>query len=228
MGEALFRHRLAVIVGFFLAGIVAASAQRLAPDTPIIRSLADVVGLRESFLPAGFLCLLAFALRTWGEAVLGGAVYGQEAAPRVVASGPFRYMRHPLYAGTWLFSVAAVAPHVPLVFLGGAGIAFALALRSIAVHEEDHLLARHGDAWRRYAQAVPRFLGRASPVEDDGVRPHARAWGLAALSNVGMASLGAYRLLTALDSGFWGIGALNVALLAVWLAVVVVRRVRRA
>jgi protein-S-isoprenylcysteine O-methyltransferase Ste14 len=227
MGAQLFRHRLAVIVGFFLvAGLVAFVGGRR-PDLIPLATTITLVGLKPAFLVAGLGCLVAFALRASGEARLGAAVYGQSASSRVVTSGPFRVMRHPLYAGTWLFFTSAAAPYLAPLLAAVFAVAFAACLRLIAIHEETELRAAHGDAWDRYASAVPRFVGVPRAVDDDGLATTARSWALAALSNLGLLSLGLYRVLVATGGNFKGAGLFNVLCLTLWLVVVVVRRVKR-
>lgn len=221
MGAHLFRHRLAVILGFFAvaggAAVVVARATGaggFGPSSP-------------TFLPSAVGCLLAFALRASGEARVGAAVYGQVASTRLVTSGPFSHLRHPLYAGTWLFFVSSTAPWLPVAVAVALAVAFAVALSSIAAFEERALERVHGDAWRSYAAAVPRFAGRTRPVEPDGVVVDARAWSVAALSNVGMLAVGGQRLVVGAGLDFRGLRMLTLLALVVWVAVVVARR-RRA
>lgn len=224
MGAILFRWRLAVIVGLTAAAIVVAVVLAK-QEAPKPASLSDVVGLGVVFAVTGALLLLGFVLRTTGEARLGSVVYGQDAAPRVVTGGPFRLLRHPLYAGTWIWMVSVAAPYLPAVVVVAHAVVCAAALAAIAVYEEAALAEKLGAAWTRYAGAVPRFVGLPRRVDDDGVRVTAGALGLAALSNLGLFSLGAYRLLTAAGVEFVGLKSLNLLCIAVWLLVVVVRRV---
>lgn len=226
MGAALFRHRLAVIVGFFVFAIaIAVVLARLAPgDVAIGRA-------SSAWAPSGVACVLAFVVRAWGEARVGAAVYGQVASTRLVTSGPFSLVRHPLYVGTWLFFAGATAPYLPLVAVIVLDLAFALALRAIAVHEEAGLHATHGAAWTAYAARVPRFLGvpRGRPDGDggDGVVVGVGDLAVAALSNVGMLALGAFRVVTGAGVDFVGLRSLTLLGLLVWFGVVVVRRLRR-
>lgn len=225
LGEQLFRWRLAVIVGAF--GLAAGYA---ALDMGLhlgLRSLATLVGLERAFLLTGPVCLLAFALRLSGEARLGAVVYGQEASLRVVTGGPFRFSRHPLYLGTWLFFAAASAPYLPPLVLAVLAAGFATALVAIARYEERALALVHGEAWARYARAVPRVLGPASgAVDDDGIAPSARAWGAALAGNLFFLSLGVYRIAAGLGEPPKALALLNLACLGLWLLVVAARRLR--
>jgi protein-S-isoprenylcysteine O-methyltransferase Ste14 len=221
MGIHLFRHRLAVILGFFVVAVVAAV---------VVARGSGGAGIGPSspwFAPSGLLCIVAFALRAWGEARVGAAVYGQRASARLVTSGPFARMRHPLYVGTWLFFVSSTAPYLPVVVAVVLAVGFAAALRAIAMHEEQELEQTHGDDWRRYAAAVPRFLGVPRAVVDDGVVVDGRAWAMAALSNLGMVALGLYRLATGAGFAFRGLRTLTLLAVVAWLVVVIIRRRRQ-
>ena len=73
---------------------------------------------------------------------------------------------------------------------------------------------------------MPRFFGVFRAVDDDGISVTTAALAVAALSNLGMLSLGLYRVVTGLGVHARGLGLLNVLALVLWLVVVVVRRVR--
>lgn len=228
MGELLFRWRLAVIVGAFgLAGAWAALALKL--DLGLASS-TSLWGVERVWLSTAPLLLVAFALRVTGEARLGAAVYGQAASARVVSGGPFRFSRHPLYVGTWLFFVAACAPFVPPLVLAAIAVPFAFALATIGAHEERALADKHGDAWTRYAHAAPRFLGVPRGAVDDGIRPTMRDYASAVAGNMFFLSLGVYRIAAGIAGfdapGMKLLGLANFAVLAAWLLIVTSRRLR--
>lgn len=228
MGELLFRWRLAVIVGAFgLAGAWAALTMKVELGLP---SSTSMFGIERVWLATVPLLLIAFALRVSGEARLGAAVYGQQASARVVSGGPFRFSRHPLYVGTWLFFVAACAPFVSPIVLAAIAVPFALALALIGAHEERALAEKHGDSWMRYASAAPRFIGVPRGFVHDGIAPSARDYASAVAGNVFFLSLAVYRGaagLAGLDApGMKLLGGANLAILAAWLLIVTTRRLR--
>ncbi|HEY4221896.1 MAG TPA: methyltransferase [Myxococcota bacterium] len=227
LGGALFRWRLAVIVGFFFVGLVLLWVHARHAELLPFATFEDLVGKPIAFWVCAPISLLAFILRTSGEARLGSVVYGQSAALHVVTGGPFRLLRHPLYAGTWLFFVATYAPWVAPALLAVLAILFALCLRFIAAFEEQELARTLGDAWSRYAAAVPRFLGVPKRVDDDGIKTTPQSFGLAVLGNLALLSMAIYRILVASDLSFVGLGALNLACLLVWIVVVCARRLLR-
>jgi protein-S-isoprenylcysteine O-methyltransferase Ste14 len=98
-------------------------------------------------------------LRVWGTAYLGHFVMRNPAmqAGAVMASGPYRYLRNPLYEGMVLNS-AAVAMLMPaggaLFFLAGM-ILFTIRLIG---GEESFLAGQLGEDYSAYRKAVPSIL----------------------------------------------------------------------
>ena len=129
-------------------------------------------------LLAILLAILAAALRTWGTAYLGsgvmldGALHGE----RIVADGPYRRVRNPLYLGSLLNTLALVILMPP----GGAVFVLVVMALRYSLHiraEEQHLLAERGEAYRAYQSCVPRWMPRLrARIAAGGVRPH---WGQA-------------------------------------------------
>ena len=122
-------------------------------------------------------------LRVWGTACLGaGTVNSLDMkAGAVVADGPYRYVRNPLYLGLW-YMVAAMAFVMPVT-----GAVFALALITVfllrlILAEEAFLSARLGEPYQLYLRAVPRLIPRLrTSLERTGARPQ---WGRAVLAEL--------------------------------------------
>ncbi len=111
----LFRFRVLLIVLLYLLGFLAPwqwlfhssnSTLWLTASTWFARS--GGLGLATATLTVTSLalgCLLIGALlRIWGTAYLGPLVVRDTAmhGDRLIAAGPYRYFRHPLYLGSWL------------------------------------------------------------------------------------------------------------------------------
>ena len=83
---------------------------------------------------------------------------------QLVTSGPYRWVRHPLYSMGMLayLSFALLASNW---FIALLSIAVFLVLLIRLPQEETHLLARFGDEYRAYMQRTGRFLPRFSALE---------------------------------------------------------------
>jgi protein-S-isoprenylcysteine O-methyltransferase Ste14 len=127
-------------------------------------------------LLAVILVLLAVAawLRIWGSAYVGASIVqsGSLHGETLLADGPYRHTRNPLYLGTILHTIAismlvppvGVLILVPLIWVFQFRLAFA---------EESFLAARFGQPYQAYKAAVPRFLPMPKPqVPASGARPH--------------------------------------------------------
>ena len=108
--------------------------------------------------------LLAALVRTWATSYLGSdVVYDKDLhSERVVADGPYRYVRNPLYLGTWLLT-AAIS-----VLMPPGGALFALVTVTLLIvawvmAEERKLTIERGDAYTAYLKKVPRFLPAITP-----------------------------------------------------------------
>jgi protein-S-isoprenylcysteine O-methyltransferase Ste14 len=133
---------------------------------------------------SGALAALAGAvLRVWGAAYLGyGTVHHEEMqGGAVMAAGPFRSMRNPLYLGGWFMMLAICLLMTP------SGALFTMALVTIfylrlILGEEAFLAATLGEPYKEYLRAVPRLLPRLrSSLPASAAKPH---WLIAVLTEI--------------------------------------------
>ena len=78
----------------------------------------------------------------------------------LVAAGPYRYTRNPMYVGVLavLAGLALARWSAPLaIYAAGVATAFVVFVR---VYEEPRLERQFGEAYRAYRSRVPRWLGR--------------------------------------------------------------------
>lgn len=132
--------------------------------------------------------LAAVVFRVWGTAYLGPSTVSsfRMIAGKVMADGPYRFLRNPLYIGLWCM-VAAMAFLMP-----ASGGVFAVALIGIfavrlTLGEEAFLSAQLGDPYRAYLRSVPRFFPRlrGAPAPA-GASPHWVRAALAELTPIGI------------------------------------------
>ncbi|NYF91878.1 isoprenylcysteine carboxylmethyltransferase family protein [Tunturiibacter empetritectus] len=137
-------------------------------------------------LVLGILCAVAGAfLRTWGSAYLAhsiaqaGAMHGEG----VVAAGPYRYLRNPLYLGTFFhtFALALLMQPSGAIFCIVAIVLFQLRL---IFAEESFLTAKLGAPYLDYCAKVPRlFPSLTARIPASPMRP---SWPTAFLSEIYM------------------------------------------
>jgi|SRR5579863_5818935 len=133
-----------------------------------------------------FAALLAAAsalLRVWGTAYLGaGVMSGREMnAGHLQADGPYRYVRNPLYLGSWcLFAALAfVMPTSGALF---AMVLLTLFLVRLILAEEPFLAVQLSEPYQQYLRTVPRLLPRLrTALPRAGGKPH---WGGAVLAEL--------------------------------------------
>jgi len=120
---------------------------RFSVATPVVIVLASLIAA------------VGMVLRVWGTAYLGyGTVHHtQMQAGAVMAAGPYRYVRNPLYIGGW-FMMAATSLLMP-----PSGALFTVVLVTVfymrlILGEEAFLAAKLGEPYRAYLGAVPRLL----------------------------------------------------------------------
>jgi protein-S-isoprenylcysteine O-methyltransferase Ste14 len=123
---------------------------------------------------AALIALAGAVLRVWGTAYLGyGTVHhGQMQAGAVMADGPYRYVRNPLYIGGWCMMAAMAFIMPPTGALFSMTLLTVFLLRLI-LGEESFLAAQLGEPYREYQRAVPRLLPRLrAGLPAAGHEPH--------------------------------------------------------
>jgi protein-S-isoprenylcysteine O-methyltransferase Ste14 len=107
----------------------------------------------------GAVVLATQAWRIWAAGFVGRAARGgQPAAGAMVTAGPYALVRNPMYLGTVIgvLAFAGMSGLWPVVLADGfiVGVVYAGAV----AYEEAFLAGRFGETYRRYRQAVHRFI----------------------------------------------------------------------
>jgi protein-S-isoprenylcysteine O-methyltransferase Ste14 len=104
---------------------------------------------------------LGAGLRVWGTAYLGYDIvqHGEMQARGVVAAGPYRYVRNPLYLGSWLMMASISLLLTPSGALFLVLVSAFFFVRKI-LGEEAFLASKLGEPYQQYLRAVPRILPR--------------------------------------------------------------------
>jgi protein-S-isoprenylcysteine O-methyltransferase Ste14 len=170
-----FRFRFLILAVIYLLGFVAPWDQWLHLDSIRTWQLIASWPTRAGWLSfnsativvlvLGILCALKGAvLRTWATAYLGPSIVQDKAmhGEGVVAAGPYRHLRNPLYLGTFLhtFALALLMPPSGAIFCIVA--VFLFQLRLIA-GEESFLTAELGEPYLAYRAKVPSLFPAIAP-----------------------------------------------------------------
>ena len=132
---------------------------------------------------------VAAAMRVWGTAYLGlNTVNNTEMKAgsaaldgAVLADGPFRFVRNPLYIGTWLL-MGAISVLMPTSGSVVTLVLITVLLVRLILGEEAFLKGKLGMPYLAYSRAVPRlFPSLRTQVVSGGHRPD---WGRALLGEV--------------------------------------------
>jgi len=142
---------------------------------PLAWGLAVIAGLALNWLvplpflpvdlPAGWLgamvFILALALVAWAIVTItraGSNVPTNLPITTIVASGPYRFTRNPIYLGMFL-GLIGLAIAFDNLWLLMMLVPFALVIRyGVVAREETYLERKFGDVYRRYHTRVRRWL----------------------------------------------------------------------
>jgi protein-S-isoprenylcysteine O-methyltransferase Ste14 len=131
---------------------------------------------RLFFASGTILLVLSALIRSWATAYLKSGVVHDSAihSELLVADGPYRHVRNPLYLGNILqaLGIGLMASRLGFVFLTLTNTIFMIRL---ILHEEAGLLQSQGESYHRYFEAVPRLWpSLAARVPGSGARPNWR------------------------------------------------------
>jgi len=99
--------------------------------------------------------VLGLLLRVWAQQHIRRRL---KAPKHLVTTGPYSLVRNPLYIGNILMCLGVTVVS-ELLWLVPATVLWCVVLYSIVVrHEEERLLRRYGEPYRRYALEVPRWF----------------------------------------------------------------------
>ena len=179
-----FRQRTWFIFGIFcvglacywidpqVSGVVLAESLRL--HIALFHTLSPLTNIRVVFLIGALVVALGGIIRAWGGAYLRAEVVHDSSVrtERLVADGPFRYSRNPLYLGLLIGVFGAGV----LCSRTGWAVQMILALvfcYRLIFREEAELSRVQSERFVAYCRAVPRLLpALKARVPESGAIPH--------------------------------------------------------
>jgi protein-S-isoprenylcysteine O-methyltransferase Ste14 len=171
--EIEFRRRFWFICGIYWLAFsfyqigdenVSVALARSAVGHAGVNSLSFDRYVTEFFGLGTVIAVLAALIRTWAGAYLHSTIIHDRVlhSDRLVADGPYRHLRNPLYLGTILLAIAigTMASRIGFLMLTVGMILFVYRL---ILREEANLLRSQGESYRRYFEAVPRLIPSLRP-----------------------------------------------------------------
>ena len=149
---------------------------------------ADMI-VRVLFGMAAVVLVIAALVRTWASSYLhAGVVYASQVkSASLVAGGPYRFVRNPLYFANVLMALA-LGPMMSRVGFAVVIVAMVIFCYRLILREEHELQTNQGESYEAYRKAVPRLWpspwarfrasGRAAKWSD-GFKAEAWYWGFA-------------------------------------------------
>lgn len=144
----------------FAAGLVIAVSAFILQRTNVVEPVGFLnnLGIQVTgiLLAAAGIAATVYAQLAMGDSWRIGV--DEQETTALIASGPFGWVRNPVFTAMLMFGLGVVMLAPNIVVLTG----FILLLGSIEVQvrrvEEPYLLRTHGDAYRAYAASVGRFI----------------------------------------------------------------------
>jgi len=128
----------------------------------MVGALLGLVATRSLFSPAPLVIAVqvaAAALMVWARITFGRRSFHATADPTaggLVTSGPYRFIRHPIYTAICLFAFAGALDHLSLV---SAGLSLLLLLGAlIRMVAEEQLLVRRYPEYAQYAAKTKKMV----------------------------------------------------------------------
>ena len=194
--EFEFRHRFWIISGIYYLGFGCYMWDRMNVSVALARMILGglhsplaMLWIRAIFGAGAAITTLAALVRSWAEAHLHSAVVHDSRlhSDRLVADGPYRHVRNPLYLGNILLAVGMglMASRTGFLVIVAATLPFVYRL---ILREEAGLLESQGEGYRKYCETVPRLwpslrarvpAGGGRPNWVDGFAGETFMWGFA-------------------------------------------------
>jgi len=181
--EREFHNRFWIIAAIIWAGFLLYAVDHVNATEALTRLILRTSGETPAAFGHWIIALLWFAtlivaigalIRSWAEAYLHSSIVHDAAlhGEQLVADGPYRHVRNPLYLGNLFLAVGlgflACRSGFFVISIGMWIFIYRLILR-----EEATLLQSQGESYRRYFNAVPRLLPALTPrLPASGAKPN--------------------------------------------------------
>jgi len=126
--------------------------------TPLLWPITTATILTGGVITLAGLTLMGICIRKYFFSLSGlKSLFTKNTSNTLIISGIHKYMRHPLYLGTFVFiwGLLIMLPYISLLISNTIITAYTL----IGIQlEEEKLVEEFGDDYRKYQQTVPRLI----------------------------------------------------------------------
>jgi len=176
-------HAIIYVLGFWSPWLYWGNVLNLTDKSTWLVLSSDLartgwLGFGESTIAVLVLALILTGLgawlRTWGTAYVSTGIVQSRTmhGNTMLADGPYRRTRNPLYLGTLLHTIGISILMPPSGAIFAVALLWALQIR-LALAEEPFLTAQFGQPYLDYIARVPRFIPALTPrVPAAGATPH--------------------------------------------------------
>jgi protein-S-isoprenylcysteine O-methyltransferase Ste14 len=189
--EFEFRYRSLIILTIYFVGLSFYAFDHMnivtyVTDRTVGSGSSDANFVAHILFGAGaVLAFLAAGMRTWAAAYLQSNTVQDPAMhlDAIVADGPYRHVRNPLYLGAILlaFGISLLVSRTGFLFITIILTIFFLRLTGL---EESNLEREQGEAYVEFCERVPRLWPSLAPrLPKGGTKPR---WGQAILGEIHM------------------------------------------
>lgn len=165
MNNYAFKYRSLLFIAIFIIGFGAFPGLSLTNYLFVLYRL-PVIQLKEFVIACSLVGIAGFFIRVWGSGYLGASiVHAKEIhSEELITSGPYAYMRNPLYFGTMLMMVG----FLPVLTLYGFAfiiIAMGTLICLLIRGEEKAMLSAHGREYLEYRSRTHAMIPKLRKID---------------------------------------------------------------
>jgi protein-S-isoprenylcysteine O-methyltransferase Ste14 len=166
-----FRYRWWIIACIFALTFLSYGVDHVNSGSAIADWLSSIRGhaatdnsYRAVFALGAILLVLTASLRTWGTAYLRADVMRDSLVhtERLLADGPYRHVRNPLYLGNIVMAIG-IGPMASRLGFAILVIGMTVFVIRLLLREEGELALQQGESYRKYCATVPRLIPSLTP-----------------------------------------------------------------
>lgn len=167
MNNYIFKYRLLLFPAIFIIGFGAFSGPSLTTYLFILYRL-PIIQLKEFVIACSLVGIAGFFIRVWGSGYLGASiVHAQEIhSEALITSGPYAYMRNPLYFGIMLMIVGFLPVLTPYGFVFIITTSWALIYLLIR-NEETAMISAHGRAYLEHRSMTHAIIPKLRKISSN-------------------------------------------------------------